>query len=175
MQFAKDSFYMALRERLAGLNPQRTVTVNGVVRPAILVLENEMPTAQQQLPDAFYLQWAGASVLPQHCGGRVLMKMECGITYVTRGSSQTEIDRGRCLGELDIELLSICQPSTTEKQDFSASPSVDLGSTVFWTLPILGDWKLTQDVAESPSAGGGTWVGRKATIEVFVFPEVSLV
>ena len=27
MQFTKDSFYMALRDRLAALNPQRTVTL----------------------------------------------------------------------------------------------------------------------------------------------------
>ena len=29
MQFAKDSFFLALQQRLAGLNPARTVTVNG--------------------------------------------------------------------------------------------------------------------------------------------------
>ena len=29
MQFAKDSFSMALRERLAGLNPARIVTLSG--------------------------------------------------------------------------------------------------------------------------------------------------
>ena len=41
MQSAKDSFYSALRDRLAVVNPGRSVTLQGVARPAIFVAENE--------------------------------------------------------------------------------------------------------------------------------------
>ena len=43
MQFAKDSFFLALQQRLAALNPARTVTLNGATVPAILVVENLPP------------------------------------------------------------------------------------------------------------------------------------
>ena len=60
MQSAKDSFYVALRDRLAALNPQRTVFLNGVTRPAVIVVENEYITAAGPLPEAFYLGWGTA-------------------------------------------------------------------------------------------------------------------
>ena len=41
MQNAKDSFYMALRTRLAAINPERTVLLRGTIRPGILVEEAE--------------------------------------------------------------------------------------------------------------------------------------
>ncbi len=44
MQFAKDSFYIALRDRLAVLNPARTVYLDGVTRPAVIVAENQPST-----------------------------------------------------------------------------------------------------------------------------------
>ena len=45
MQNIKDSFFIAIRDRLAALNPQRTVTIQGGSRPAILVIENEISAA----------------------------------------------------------------------------------------------------------------------------------
>ena len=55
MQNAKDSFYMALRTRLASINPERTVLLRGTVRPAILLEEAEAPFSQ--LPsDVFVLR-----------------------------------------------------------------------------------------------------------------------
>ena len=45
MQSAKDSFYIALRGRLAALNPQRAVFLDGATRPAIVVCENEPLTS----------------------------------------------------------------------------------------------------------------------------------
>jgi hypothetical protein len=41
MQNAKDSFYIALRTRLAALNPERTILLRGTKRPGILVEEAE--------------------------------------------------------------------------------------------------------------------------------------
>ncbi len=61
MQNAKDSFYLALRTRLATINPGRTVLLRGALRPGILVEEAEAPLAQ--LPsDVFVLRWLGLGV-----------------------------------------------------------------------------------------------------------------
>jgi len=55
MQNIKDSFFIAIRDRLATLNPQRTVLVQGVSRPAILVIENEISAAAPREANVFYL------------------------------------------------------------------------------------------------------------------------
>jgi len=65
MQNAKDTFYMTLQGRLATLNPARTIVLRGVVRPATLVDENELPSALTRV-DAFCLQWTG---LQMKCAG----------------------------------------------------------------------------------------------------------
>jgi hypothetical protein len=77
------------------------------------------------------------------------------------------MDRGRTLGQLDSELLSICRPAFTEKRDYSQSPSADLGTGVFWTLPEY-------DVP-APLAGEGKQhpaiLERRARVMVGFFPE----
>ena len=45
MQNAKDTFYVTLRDRLAAVNPARTMLVRGVIRPGLLVEENELASA----------------------------------------------------------------------------------------------------------------------------------
>ncbi len=95
MQFAKDSFFLALQQRLAGLNPARTVTINGTT----------------------------------------VMSLDCVISNYTLGTVQSMVDRGRVLGQLDGELLEICQPTNTEKYNYTQSPSADLGTSVFWNQP----------------------------------------
>ena len=42
MQNAKDTFYEVLRSRLVALNPERTIVLRGVMRPGVLVEENEL-------------------------------------------------------------------------------------------------------------------------------------
>ncbi|HUK26435.1 MAG TPA: hypothetical protein VLV49_17785 [Terriglobales bacterium] len=175
MQYAKDSFYMALRERLAALNPQRTVTLNGAVRPAVIAAENEMVIPVVPLPDAFYLEWGGAQVAARQSGSRELMEMECVISYHTFGTVESGVDRGRTLGELDTELLSICQPQHTAKQDFTQSPSADLGSNIFWAAPVMGKVTGSQGPkAEGLPRGNETVrLERSAMVRVFFFPEVN--
>ena len=56
MQFAKDSFYVTLRERLAEVNPARTTVVDGVLRPAVVVGENESSDIAA-LDGTFRLSW----------------------------------------------------------------------------------------------------------------------
>jgi hypothetical protein len=139
MQSAKDSFYVALRDRLATLNPQRTVFLNGVTRPAVIVVENECITAAGPLPEAFYLGWGMAQpVGPMRNGQPPLLGLECNISYWTGGAADKQgVNRGRVLAQLDSELLSICSPPSTPKCDCSQTPPADLGTKVLWTMPEL--------------------------------------
>src|ERR1700757_281851 len=136
MQFAKDSFFLALQQRLAGLNPARTVTVNGATVPAVLVVENLPPPSAEAQPNAFYLEWGAAKVEGGAGGGAALMSVQCVISYYTLGTVSSMVDRGRVLGQLDDELLRICQPPNTEKMDYTQAPSADLGTKVFWDQPV---------------------------------------
>jgi hypothetical protein len=168
MQFAKDSFSMALRERLAALNPARTVTLSGAQRPAVVVRENEMPTAAELLSECFYIEWGTTGVAAGLSGRRPVCAMECIISYGTRGTVESGMDRGRVLGELDRELFMICQPAWTKKYDFSQSPNADLGTGVFWTTPAIED---ARSVGKTLVQDAGV-VGHKARITVFFYPEV---
>src|ERR1700740_2745236 len=139
MQFAKDSFFLALQTRLAGLNPARTVTVNGATVPAVLVVENLPPSAAEPQPNTFYIEWGAVAVVNGHAGNSALMSVECVISYFTLGTVQSMVDRGRVLGQLDSELFGICQPTNTEKMDYTESPAADLGTKVFWNQPAFGE------------------------------------
>lgn len=172
MQFAKDSFYLALRARLAALNPGRVVNVNGLVRTAMLVIENE-PTGSW-LPDAFYLDWGSARAVDGFKDGmRPLLSLDCTISYYSRGSCESAVDRGRVLAALDNELFSICRPPSTPKLDFTKSPSVDLGTKIFWSDPIVtelikpGDPRGLRDRTDFPFQ-------HAAEVVVYFFPEADL-
>jgi len=175
MQFTKDSFYMALRERLAALNPQRTVTLNGATRPAVIVAENELVIPVEPLPDAFYIEWGAAQVVQPQGGSRVLMAMECVISHHTFGTVGSGVDRGRTLAALDTELLSICQPHRTSKRDFTQAPSVDLGTSILWTAPELGEVTGSDGPKNEalPSRSQSVRLERRARVTVFFFPEVT--
>lgn len=129
MQSAKDSFYVALRDRLAEANPERTVVLDGVARPAIVVEENECSDLSA-LDGTFRLQW-GASTGVAH--GSRLMKMDCTISYVTRGKDGSTGDKGRTLTTMDAELARVCHPLRTVKMDYAMIPAKSLGTMVFWT------------------------------------------
>lgn len=167
MQFAKDSFSMALRERLAALNPARVVTVSGASRPAVVVVENELPNASEPLTECFYLEWGGVRGAEAGSGSR-LCAMDCTITYRTLGSVESRVDRGRVLGELDRELFMICQPTFTGKRDFSQAPITGMGTGVSWTLPVIEKAKPSSPEAERDPAV----VEHQARVTVYFFPEV---
>ena len=175
MQFTKDSFYMALLQRLVALNPLQTIVLNGTTRPAIVVAENELVIPVQPVSDAFYIQWGAARMVQGEVGDRGLMEMECVISYHTFGTVESGVDRGRTLAALDVELLQISQPARTSKRDYTQSPSADLGTSIFWTMPSLG--KVSGgDVAKNeglPSGNEGVRLERSASLKVFFFPEVN--
>ena len=164
MQTIKDSFYVALRDRLAALDPARVVTVLGVARPAVIVIENEIADSAPLWPQAFYLSWGGCSAATgSERLDPPLLQLACEVTYWTQGSDAlSSQDRGRTLAQLDTELLTIAAPQRTALKDYSLSPVVDLGANIFWTRPTLN--AITQD---------GNKLARTAALHVFAFAEVA--
>ena len=105
MQNAKDSFYIALRNRLAQVNPARVVTLRAVERPGIMVEDAEPPEAQIA-NDLFVLRWTETAVDAQLPS--ILVQMACEIHYASSGSQPNSgLDRGRALSAMDSELLTI--------------------------------------------------------------------
>src|SRR5437764_4676236 len=181
MQFAKDSFYVAVRDALAAQFPARTITLAGQQRPAILVPENEArsaltapapfeaPPATQlattlRLANCFYLNFGAArAASAEPSGAPALMIMRCTVTYAATGmANSSAADRGRALAELDSELLAICAAGFAPKRDYTQSPARDLGTTIVWTRPELGDVQSL-----------GSELRRSAVIALFFYPEVT--
>lgn len=161
MQNAKDTFYTTLRDRLATLNPARTMVVRGVTRPAVLVEENELPSDAVPV-NTFRLRWVGLQVDTR--GALPLATMTCEIVYATDGSSGNGgMDRGRLLAAMDAELISALAqtPQNTPKTSYSAAPPVAMATNVFWG-----------DAVFSAAIATGERLERTATVEVFCYQEV---
>jgi len=158
MQNAKDTFYIALRGRLAGVNPARTMTLRGVTRPGILVSDAEAPAAQPQL-DAFALSWTGMQAdlqLPA-----ILAQMTCEIQYSTVGTQvNAGLDRGRALEAMDDEVLHLLYPYATQKMNYTTTPAVAMETMVFWSEPEFGPAEALRDR-----------LSRTVKVTVFAFQE----
>lgn len=160
MQNAKDTFYTTLRDRLATLNPARSMVVRGVTRPSVLVEENELPSDAAPV-NTFRLRWLGLQVDTR--GALPLAAMTCEIRYATDGSSGNGgMDRGRLLAAMDAELISALAqaPQNTPKTSYSAAPPVAMATNVFWGDVILG-----------AAIAIGERLERTATVEVFCYQE----
>jgi len=126
MQNAKDTFYLALRDRLATRSPTRTYIVRGQTRPAVIVEENELPTVE--IPEGVYrLRWTKRSSDPQQ--PLVLDTTLCEIRY--RAAAHA-LDRGREIDAMDLDLDAILQPRSIAKRSFSATGAVTLETNIFW-------------------------------------------
>ena len=135
MQNAKDSFYLALRTRLAAVNPERAVLLRGALRPGIVVEEAEAPFTQPP-NDVFVLRWLGLAADTEL--DSAMIAMECEIAYCTSGTQAFGgLDRGRALTRMDRELLAILQPCCTRKIDYSVQPPAALQTQVFWDDPTF--------------------------------------
>ncbi len=160
MQNLKDSFYLALRDRLAVLNPERKIVVGGQERPAIVVAENELVAAASPLLEVFHLNWSKTKAVTAD-EPALLLKIQCDISYCTEGTDdRNSQDRGRILAAMDRELLGICRPGRTEIEDPAQDPPFRPGNTLFWSLPELGETKAE-----------GRRLSRSATVELFALTE----
>ncbi len=164
VQNAKDSFYEVLRDRLANANPDRTVVVRGVTRPAVLVDENETANVASQT-DCFHLRWTATTVTVE--GALPLIALECEISYATAGNPWNGgLDRGRTLGAMDAELLTAVGtfPQSADKKSYAAlvqggGPTA-MRSRIWWSDLKLGPAKVEADQ-----------VARTANIQVMCFEE----
>jgi len=164
MENTRDTFYVMLRNRLAALNPGRTVVVRGLVRPGVLVEENELATMFQPV-DAFCLHWTGMRV--DTVGALPLVTMECAILYATDGNAGNGgMDRGRLLAAMDGELTAAigAQPRYAVKTNYAGVSAgvaaVAMATNIFWG-----------DVGFGAVTSTGERVERVATVEVFSYQE----
>jgi hypothetical protein len=77
------------------------------------------------------------------------------------------------LAEMDRELLGICDPPHTGMLDYSQTPAVDLGSAVFWTVPVMGNAPGDIAIQKQQWNAGMARVDRYAQLRLYFFlPEV---
>jgi hypothetical protein len=105
-----------------------------------------------------------------------MLGVDCHIWYASEGSSGgTGVDRGRMLGEMDDELLGICDPPHTEMLDYSQTPSVDLGSGIFWTVPVMGNASGDVAIQKQQWSASTARVDRYAQLRIYFFlPEAEV-
>jgi hypothetical protein len=158
MQNAKDSFYMALRTRLAAINPERTILLRGALRPGIVVEEAEAPFSQ--LPnDVFILRWLGLGVDLNL--ESAMAAEQCEIVYQTCGTqSYGGLDRGRSLSVMDGELTAMVQPFYTPKLNFTVTPPATMLTKVFWDEPGFTPISIQRDR-----------ISRSANVTVYSYQE----
>jgi hypothetical protein len=164
MQNAKDTFYEMLRGRLAAVNPERTISLRGVVRPGVLVVENELETPVV-LPDGFRMQWGDVAVECQ--GALPLVTLSCTIEYETAGDAfNAGMDRGRALSAMDAELQAAVNqsPWVAAKQNYAAlghgGAAVAMRTNIWWGPVQFGKTVVQADR-----------VGRTATVAVMAYEE----
>jgi hypothetical protein len=143
MKKARDSFYVALRDRLQTLNPARQVLVRGVQRPGVLVEENESYAAT--VPDnIFVLRWTKVQVDEQHA--LLLVRQSCEIQYQSAGTvTAGGLDRGTLMAAMDVELSQLLQPEQAQKMDYTTTPSTWLGTNIFWNTAVYGPVQRERD------------------------------
>ena len=160
MQMAKDTFYVTLRDGIAAGNPQRNTVVRGVLRPGVLVEENELETAVT-LPDVFRMRWTAVSV--DENGTLPLAKLRCEIRYETAGTAELSgMDRGRLLAAMDEELLTVLtgEMQSTPKMNYAGGTPVPEGTRIFWS-----------DLTFGPAVADGDRIGRVSTVDVWSYGE----
>ena len=158
MQNAQNTFYITLRNRLATLNPARTIFLRGVTRPGILVESNELVLAEPY-SDVFLLRWRGLQCDPYL--PELLQQMECEIEYQTEGTtSNLGMDRGQMLAEMDAELTALLSPNAATKLNYSQTPPTEMETQVFWTEATFKPMKIVRDR-----------LSRTATVFVFSYQE----
>jgi hypothetical protein len=135
MQAAKDTFLRTLADRLAVVNPARTVTLDGASRPAVMAVENETPVSANTFLETFLLSWEGAG---QVTPGSPLTYLDCNLSYGSKGTDDMlRTDRGRIVTAMDCELLQLCEPRHAAALDYTQTPPAALGANIFWTLPVM--------------------------------------
>ncbi len=164
LQNLKDTFYLTLRDRLAALNPERTILLRGAARPAMVVPENEIAFTDNALLNCYLLHWDSLAV--DRSEAMALMEARCTVRYSTDGLPELAgMDRGRTLADMDAELLAIllpaaAQPVAAPQRSFDGPAPTTLVSNVFWSDPVV-----------APAAALANRLSRGITVQVFAWQE----
>ena len=158
MQNARDTFYMALRSRLASVNSLRTILIRGMERPGVIVEDAETPFGQMP-NDVFVLRWNSLGV---ELESRLTLAVEgCEIFYQTSGSqSYGGLDRGRGGSGMDEEILEVLSPYSAQKYSYASTPAIAMGTYVFWSVPEFSSVNMVRDV-----------ISRTAKVSVYSYQE----
>jgi hypothetical protein len=136
MQATKDTFLNHLATRLAESDSSRTVVIDGVTRPAVMVCENERPELMRSFEECYCIDWNEAAIGMSPRGVQTLV---CSISYWTKGSGDMSgVDRGRKLTVMDELLRKLLVDRKARKVDLAVTPAADLGSNVFWDTSKFG-------------------------------------
>jgi len=166
VQVIKDTFYAVLQSRVAANNPARTIVKRGVLRPGVLVVENELPgTAIDGIApaEAFCLRWSNLQIDTLAAGP--LVSLRCEIRYASDGTTAAAgMDRGRAFAAMDAELATaLTAPPCNAPAELYAeiagggsSTATPTGENIFWSEPVFA----------SPTLRGER-IERTATVEVF--------
>lgn len=138
-----------LRSRIAAVNPERTIVLRGVIRPGVLVEENEIVTAIT-IPDCFRLRWLDATV--DAANALPLATLTCEVLYETAGTpGNAGLDRGRLLTQMDAELTAAVNatPQQTAKLSYAAlangGSATALTTNIWWSNVALGPLVVKAD------------------------------
>jgi hypothetical protein len=160
MQNARDTFYLALRNQLTLVNPERLLTLRGVLRPGIVVEENESAVVVAA-PDIFVLRWNALTIDDQHA--LPLTEQLCAVNYWTEGTSTNGgLDRGRLLSAMDSDLTQMLGGLNAAKQNFGATPPSAMATRVFWSTPAM-----------EPIVVAKNRISRVAQVRVYSYEEAS--
>jgi hypothetical protein len=168
VQLAKDTFYTALRDRIAAGNAARTVVVRGTIRPGVVVAENELPGAAVDgiaPADAFCLRWTELRIDTQ--GPLPLVALTCEIRFATDGSAgNAGMDRGRALATMDAELMTAI---STTPQSAGSSGIQEIAGGGAATVTVTGTNVFWGDASFKPATMRGERMERIAEVEVFSY------
>ncbi len=171
VQGLKDTFYSALQARIAAGNPARTFVQRGVLRPGVLVVENELPATTIDgiaLAEVFRLRWTSLKIDTQTANP--LVTLTCEIGYASDGTTGgAGMDRGRALAAMDAELAAAL---TTIPMNTAGTLLAEIaGGGGISVATATGTQVFWGDAAFAPVVARGERLERSALVEVFGYGE----
>jgi len=140
------------------------MVLRGVLRPGVMVEENELLTSTV-LTDCFRLRWSVVDVDAK--GSLPMVTLQCSIDYETAGTAiNGGMDRGRLLAAMDAELAAIvnAQPQTLAKTNYAGlafgNAAVLMQTNLWWGLVAFGKTVVKDDR-----------LARTATVDVMTYQE----
>ena len=146
IQAAKDSLYVALRDRLQSINPNRIAQIGGTTRIAIAMEAALQSDADKTIPGVFYLSFGQEEAVANAAApGSAMVKVHCAVRYTVRTLPNTHLEAD--LSQMDAELLAAMMPTSTALSDYARTNVAALGDRVFWTIPVMSEKGIEKTAA----------------------------